>query len=169
MGPCEFSWERLICPRLRRGDVGQPFLYSGFTAARLSHDPRLIWIPKTPKPVCFFLFSLVEPLLSGGALSASLACWGDKKKTCSVGSNESSLLIYSKLPSPTCLPPSLFLSFSSSPLVKLAAQGGVDEVLFFFLSVSLKRTLKLDTLTSWQPWTVEEGGFVMAGGLLSAL
>lgn len=143
------------------------------------HDPHLIWIPETPKPglysffVFYVLFSSVELLLSGGALPALLACWGDKKPAVLGLMSPACWFIPPWDPSSQCLSPSLFYSFSPS-LVRSVAQGGVDKVIiiiFIAQTVSLKHTytLSLATLTSWQPRTVEEEGFVMEGGLLGML
>lgn len=79
-GPFEFPWEWSICPVLQIGDVVQPLRFLAFTTALTSHDPQLIWTPENPKPalhsffVFYVLFSSVELLLSGGALSTLLAC-----------------------------------------------------------------------------------------------
>ncbi len=87
LGPCEFPWEWLICPLLQRGDVVQLFHF----LALPQHGSHMTWPTvnlesRNPKASTFFFlcvlcsfFSFVELLLSGEALSASLARWGDKK------------------------------------------------------------------------------------------
>lgn len=90
----------------------------------------------------YVLFILVERLLSGGALSALLACWGDKKPVVLGLMSPACWFIPPWDPSPPCPCPSLFHSFSSS-LVRSMVQEEVDEVviiIFLAQAVSLKHT-----------------------------
>lgn len=105
-----------------------------------------------------FFFSSVELLLSGGALSALLACWGDKKPAVLGLMSPACWFIPPRDPSPACLYPSLFLSFSSS-LVRSAAQGGVDKVVIF-LSFFLKHRhfLFLSNTHTHLHWTLSPAG-----------
>lgn len=173
------SVERLICPQLLKGDVVQWFYFCSFLSFFTPRNPLLILNFKAPWKAlhllsvlyvffllwgCFWLEKLYQPHSPAGKIK--------KNPAVLLLMNPACWFIFPQEPSPSCLLPiRCFILFLSD---QVSSGGRRGRSLFFFkagiFSTSLKTLINtLPTLTSWQPQTMEEEGFVIQGNLLSML